>query len=342
MKLRDLVISILAVTSINSCTSYYYVVTDVERDLSVVRTVHMENEDYLSDFISKDVWSGPEDNPSFEVDFYDQVSLMKKKYRSRAEDISRLSFQPDHSQVGNPLFTPMENVSIRFRWFYTYYDYQARFKSLNDMLPLDLDGYITQEQRKLFFRGGDPPQGWNGLEMYYVLDDLTKRFAQWYSDAVFYTLRDIMRPYCTRMQADMLDGCKDDFIRDMDRDMLLVMEPDSFVERLEEIYPDAGFDRVYSANQQSLKDEYEKASRLMSYFGYSFVYSIDMPGRYYDGNALNFIGENPSWKVDAFRLLDGDLVLEAVYRKMNVWAFMLTFALIILVLQIFAKVFSRI
>ena len=341
MRLREIFVAILAVVFVNSCSSYYYVATDVEPDLSVERTVYMENEDYLSDFISTEVWAGSDVASPFEVDFYDQVGTMKRMYSSNADGIGGLSFQMDRYQKDNPLFTPVETLSKRFRWFYTYYDYRAEFKSLKEILPLALDEYITPEQRELFFRGENPPQGWNGLEMYYLLDDVNRKFAQWYSDAVFYTLCDIIKPYCTKVQTAVVEGCKAEFMKDIDRDLVFVMEPDTFVERLAELYPQAGFEDVYRTNEQALKESYKESSKLISYFGYSFVYSVGLPGKYFEGNAVDFIDANPSWKVDAFRLVDGDLVLEAVSRKVNVWAFVLTFALIILLLQVFAKVFSK-
>ena len=341
MRLRGIFAAMLAVMFVNSCTSYYYVTTDVREDLSVERSVYMENEDYLSDFISTEAWVGSDVASPFEVDFYDQVGKMMKRYQAKADNIEGISFQPDQYQKGNPLFIPAETLSKRFRWFYTYYDYRAEFKSLKDMLPLSLDGYITPQQRELFFVGDNPPQGWNGLEMYYLLDDVNKKFAEWYSDAVFYTLSDILEPYCTQAQARMLEGCKPVFMNGIDRDLVFVMEPDTFVERLAELYPEAKFEDVYRINEQSLKEAYTEASKLISYFSYSFIYSINLPGRYYEGNAVDFIDGSPSWKVDAFRLVDGDLILEAVSRKINVWAFVLTFALIILLLQIFAKVFSK-
>lgn len=343
MKLSEILLSVLAVMFVNSCSSYYYVVTDVGKDLSVDRMVYAEASDSRSSsgFISPEIWAESSVDESFEVDFYDRICEMGMVYRTGAERISDLSFQPDKDNKGNPLFSPVETLDKRFRWFYTYYDYSARFKSLKDMLPLALDGYITPEQRTLFFKGQEPPQGWNGIEMYYLLDDVNSKFAEWYSDAVFLALQNMVRPYCSEDQTMILDECRDDFMKDMDKTVVFIMEPDDFVARLVEIYPDAGFDKVYDDNAGSLKSAYEKEAVLISYFGYSFIFTMDMPGKYYEGNAVDFIDGNPSWKVDAFRVIDEDLVLEAVSRKLNVWAFVLTFALIILLLQVFAKVFAR-
>lgn len=343
MKLSEILVSALAVIIVNSCSSYYYVVTDVGKDLSVDRMVYVETSDGRSSagFISPEVWSESAMDDPFEVDFYDRMCLMGKVYRAESDKISGLSFQPDQDHNGNPLFSPTETLDKKFRWFYTYYGYTARFKSLKDMLPLSLDGYITPAQRTLFFNGQEPPQGWNGIEMYYLLDDVNSKFAEWYSDAVFLALQNMVRPYCSETQTELLNNCRDDFMTDLDRTEVFIMEPDDFVARLVEIYPDTGFDKVYDDNAGSLKSVYEKEAVLISYFGYSFIYTMEMPGKYYEGNAVDFIVGNPSWKVDAFRLIDEDLVLEAVSRKLNVWAFVLTFALIILLLQIFAKVFAR-
>ena len=147
--------------------------------------------------------------------------------------------------------------------------------------------------------------------------------------------------YLDRDGKKVIGGIADEFMKDMDRTLIFAMEPDDFVERLSEVHPDAGFDEVLGNNRDAVDSLYQKESELISYFGYSFVFNTRMPGRYYDGNAVDFIDGNPSWKVDAFRLMEDDLVLEAVTRKLNVWVFVLTFVLIILLLQLFAKVFAR-
>ena len=125
------------------------------------------------------------------------------------------------------------------------------------------------------------------------------------------------------------------------REMVFVMTPEEFEAKLVEIAPQAGFGEIFSSNTEDITEKYEKASDMISYFNYSFIYAVDMPGNYYDGNAVVFTEGQPTWKVDAFRLLDGDMVLEATFRKMNIWIFVLTFAVIAVLLQLFAKLFSK-
>lgn len=343
MKLNEMLIASLLLMTVNSCSSYYYVVTDVRKNLSAERTVYLETSDMASEsgFVSGDIWTASAEDTPLEVDFYDRTVTMGKSCRASSDSVGTLLFSSVEGQEDNPLLHPSETVSKRFRWFHTYYDYRAVFRGLDTILPLSVDEYLTPQQRKLFFNGENPPRGWNGVEMYYLLDDLNRKFVTWYSDAVFLVHRDLLKKYCNDSQRVILDECKDDFMKGMDLDIVFVMEPDDFATRLAEIRPEAGFGDVYLANATALAEEYEEATRLLSCFEYSFIHSVKLPGRYYEGNAADFIDGMPSWKVDAFRLMDGDLVLEAVSRRVNVWAFLLTFALIALLLQSFAKVFAR-
>lgn len=344
MKSSQILLSILLMALLNSCVSYYYVVTDVDKNLSVCREVYANSSEGSPadmSFMPADRWSRAEYVDPFKVDFHYEVIDLNEKSRAEAEDISSIAFSPDSSQLMNPLFSPLERLDKRFRWFYTYYDYSTRFGSVAPMLPLPFEGYVTPEQASLFLRGQDPPEGWNGLEMYVLLDDVNRCFFTWYADAVFFTMCDLFDPYCSKSQNAFLDACKPAFADGIDEESIIIMEPDDFAARLDAIAPDAGFGEVYARNAEALADEYADRSELVSYFNYSFLYRISLPGRYFEGNAVDFIDGDPVWRVDAFRLMGGELVLEATSRTLNVWAFVLTFALVLLFLQVFAKLFSK-
>ena len=77
--------------------------------------------------------------------------------------------------------------------------------------------------------------------------------------------------------------------------------------------------------------------QVMDFFETAFVYSVDMPGRYFKGNAVDFIDGNPMWKVDAYRLMNGEVALAATTRKANVLIFILTFAAIAALLLLFSR-----
>lgn len=341
MKTVRLLVVILLMIILNSCTTYYYVYTDVSKDLDVDRSVLASSADGSSvdfPFETAGVWSVSKLPEAVETDFYDTKEKMTHKaFRSgKIEDVALMREAGD-----NPLLSPSESLDKRFRWFYTYYDYSAEFKGLKDRLPLPLEGYITEEQLELFFRGANPPEGWNGVEMYCLLDDINQNFAKWHSDATYYVMCDIFEPYCTKQQVIALDTLKNRFMEGIEREVMFAMKPDEFEDRLAAVLPDSGFGRIYEDNSEAIDKAYEEATEIIGCFETAFMYTVDLPGRYVAGNAVDFLDDCPTWKVDAYRLMLGDLKLSATSRQVNVWAFLLTFAAIVLLLQIFAKVFAR-
>ena len=326
MKAVFYIVSLLSVIVVNSCTTYYYVVSNFSDDLTVDRSVHVADDDAGSE-------------SCMVVDFYETSEKMKLHTSMHGESIDAVSMK--NLTAVDPLLCPYESLDRRFRWFYTYYDYRAVFKSIMGMLPLSFDGYMTEDQLKLLLIGSDTPEGWNGVEMYYLLDDIAQRFARWLSDATYFAMCDIFEPFCTKEQIMILDTSKEKFIESTGREALFAMKPDEFDDRLSYVAPGAGFGRIYEQNSEVIDQAYEKKTEIIDCFEASFVFSAEMPGRYIDGNAVSFIGGNPSWKVDAYRLMYDDFVMEATSRKVNIWAFIVTFAAISVMLQIFAKVFSR-
>lgn len=341
MKTVYMLVAILLMTIINSCTTYYYVRTDVAKNLDVKRSVYASSADGSSvdfPFVVSGHWSISKLPEAYEVDFYDTEVKMTHEASSsgRVGDVS-LAGKNDL----NPLLRPSENLGKRFRWFYTYYDYSAEFEGLKDMLPLPFEGYLTDDQLELFFRGTDPPEGWNGVEMYCLLDDISQNFAKWHSDAIYYVMCDIFKPYCAKQQIVALDTLKYRFMEGKEREIMFAMKPDEFEDRLATLLPDSGFGNIYEDNSEAIDQAYEKETEIIGCFETAFMYMVNLPGKYMAGNAVDFLEDCPVWKVDAYRLMSGDLKLIATSRQVNVWAFLVAFAAIALLLQVFAKVFAR-
>ena len=341
MKTVYLLVAILLMIIVNSCTTYYYVYTDVAKNLDVKRSVYASSADGSSvdfPFVISGRWSISKLPEAYEVDFCDAVVKMTHEASSsgRVGDVSLAG-----KDGLNPLLKPSENLDKRFRWFYTYYDYSAEFEGLKDRLPLPFEGYLTDEQLELFFRGTNPPEGWNGVEMYCLLDDINQNFAKWHSDATYYVMCGIFKPYCTKQQIVVLYTLKYRFMEGMERDIMFAMKPDEFEDRLAAVLPESGFGNIYEDNSEAIDQAYEKETEIIGCFETAFMYTVNLPGRYVAGNAVDSLGSSPTWKVDAYRLMAGDLKLIATSRQVNLWAFLVTFAAIALLLQVFAKVFAK-
>lgn len=341
MKTVYRLVVILLMAIINSCTTCYYVRTDVAKNLDVKRSVYASSADGSSvdfPFVISGRWSISKLPEPYEIDFYDTKVKMTHEASSsgRIEDVSLAG-----KDGLNPLLRPSENLDKRFRWFYTYYDYNAEFKGLKDRLPIPFDGYFTDAQLELFFRGTDPPEGWNGVEMYCLLDDINLNFARWHSDATYYVMCGIFKPYCTKQQIVALDTLKYRFMEGKEREIMFAMKPDEFEDRLAAVLPESGFGNIYEDNADAIDQAYEKETEIIGCFETAFMYMVNLPGKYMAGNAVDFLEDCPVWKVDAYRLMSGDLKLIATSRQVNVWAFLVTFAAIALLLQVFAKVFAK-
>ena len=341
MKTVYLLVAILLMIIVNSCTTYYYVYTDVAKNLDVKRSVYASSADGSSvdfPFVISGRWSISKLPEAYEVDFCDAVVKMTHEASSsgRVGDVSLAG-----KDGLNPLLKPSENLDKRFRWFYTYYDYSAEFEGLKDRLPLPFEGYLTDEQLELFFRGANPPEGWNGVEMYCLLDDINQNFAKWHSDATYYVMCGIFKPYCTKQQIVALYTLKYRFMEGMERENMFAMKPDEFEDRLATLLPESGFGNIYEDNSEAIDQAYEKETEIIGCFETAFMYTVNLPGRYVAGNAVDSLGSSPTWKVDAYRLMAGDLKLIATSRQVNLWAFLVTFAAIALLLQVFAKVFAK-
>ena len=341
MKTVNLLNVVLLVVFVSSCTSYYYVCTDVSDNLDVERRIYAYSSDGTSadfPFETAGKWTVSQVEKPFEVDFYD----VQEKMTHVAERVGRIEDVSLTVAGGsNPLLRPSESLGRRFRWFYTYYDYVAVFEGLDEMLPLPLEGYLTDQQQEVFFRGGTPPEGWNGVEMYYLLDSVNQSFSKWYSDAVYFVMCDIFGPYCTAQQKTALDTLKGRFMDGVGNEVMFAMKPEEFEDRLAAVLPDSGFGSIYEQNREAIDQAYEKESEVIDCFDTAFIYSVNMPGKCMAGNAVDLVGGCPAWKIDSYRLMCGDLKLIVTSRKANLWAFLITFAAIAAFLQAFAKVFTR-
>ena len=76
---------------------------------------------------------------------------------------------------------------------------------------------------------------------------------------------------------------------------------------------------------------FEEKGQIAEIFGYAVQFELSMPGRVLSTNAALQKAGSLVWKVDAFRLLDGDYTLTVKSRTVNYWAFGVTLLLVLLI-----------
>lgn len=328
----------IAAITLASCSTYSYMTTEIYPDLSAGRKVYANADSaFLSGngtaspffFRTDTAWRVSPAEPSFEMDFYDSRETMNVYAERRFTNLSGSGFIPkDGKDSGNPVLNPRESAEKHFRWFYTLYEYSATYSKI-DSLPIPLDDALSQEQQEFFFRGKGIPKGWNGIELYYALNDINTLFNQWYRKStmkvsydILYSLSDSlmrtsMAEVSEKIANDMLSNGKEEDIT-----------PGRLGHSLDTLLNTGYFSRLYRDNAPDADAKYKEKEDIIRYFSVSILSELKLPGKIIKTDAPVIKDGKPQWKIDSYRLLYGDLTLNAVSRKANIWAFIATFILV--------------
>lgn len=326
-----------------SCETPFYIHTQVTPDLSLHRDIYTDSAFFKTSgdpdkALPRPVFCGQgradtfcaEYPPQgFMIDFYGEPTHMMIRYRTDYN----ASFWPsnrilvDSTQMENPLLQPEENMQKHFRWFFTYYEYTATIKAFEN-LPVPLSSYLSPEEQAVFFGNSPLPQGWNGKESYEYLESINNKFVQWYNRSLFETNYDILYSLADAELRETMQAHKKRMYQQTDPSELgLFDELPDYCQQWDEslgkplLYP------LYQQHQAEADSLQKTKTRILSYFSYTFVYRTDLPGKLVSTNALRLEEGNPVWKADGFRLLASDIQMQAVSRKTNIWAFVLSIAL---------------
>lgn len=334
--IRTMLAAALAATLATSCVTYHYMTTEIHPDLTADRTVYAkadsaflagDMEDSPFFFRTAPQWSTGIVGQPFPVDFYDEIQTMDAYATAHLGSLSECrmtAVEPD--MEGCPVLSPEESVDRHFRWFFTKYDYKATYRQISD-LPVPLSEYLDEQQQHFFFRGGEMPRGWNGIEAYSLLDEMNTNFIDWYRRCTYKVSYDIIHSLCDSGMKTLMEqhaekcyssdlGKKDDIY------------PETLCKSLDTAASTDGFSRLYSEHREKIEASYREKEKVTEYFCFSILSEVKMPGKIVKTNADASGNGTTQWKIDCFRLLYGDLTLEATSRKANVWAFAMTFLIL--------------
>lgn len=329
----------LAVTLLSSCSICRYdMTTTVHEDLSVDRRICAEAD---SSFLAGDKTSSPFEfaltepwavktlDIPYNADFNGETARMNVLAERRFAPGERLCVGlATGDQEGNPLLSPDESVRKSFRWFVTRYEYRAVYRAVRDF-PVPLDSCMTRDGQRLFLMGEDSPAGWSGLELYARLDELNSAFVKWTDANVFDVNMMLISRYLPEKQLRLLDLEREKLFGHVrnDESGLLGMNPREFCRRADEYFVDEPFmSEIYGRYSAEIDSLYAEREKILDYFLLTFVHEVDLPGRIVSTSAPQ-IGENGAarWKVDCCRLLYDDMEVVAESVKVNVWAVIVTF-----------------
>lgn len=246
-------------------------------------------------------------------------------------------YQPEQLWMSN-LSSPEIKLEKKFRFFYTYYEYSCSFHEIMEKGPVPILDYLSEDEQALYFLGDSKLfQGLNGMEINELVDEVESKFIKWYSlsayEISFQTLMDFI----------INDESKNDKILDAQK-ILKNLHITSFKNELYDSYAPKlrqdefsmskiataiddmnkveVFSKIYKTNEVKLDKILDDKTKCIDLFQYIINYKLEMPGKVLSTNAIKEYEDGILyWRVDAFKILNSNYVLEAESRSVNIWAF---------------------
>lgn len=343
---------VLIVVSLTSCGNYYRMTSRIHKDGSMYREVFALGD---SAFMAGDMshspfffsidsgWKLTRLDSTVSFNFWgEQLNLNTKVSRTLSQVGAPCFETMQGKEYMKPLVMPQETLKKHFRWFYTYYTYKAVYEELPDKGPVPLDRYMTKEEQQIWFKGDKQAcAGLNGMELNSRLDDIQSSFWQWYNRSQFEFCCETINEFVSLQKEkeqfiDTLNACKEAVYKKYFTDKHSEMEDislEAVCKRFDEQAKTAFFMALYRDNKAKMEAEIEERTKVVQLFDYTIWFEVSMPGNVLAINESGIQQKDDAivWKVNAFRLLSGEYVLQAESRTVNYWAFAISILLAILV-----------
>ena len=263
----------------------------------------------------------------------------KRHFKSVAEMSDSLT------KVVNHLFKATASLDKHFKWFYTDYVYTETYTLTNiqQLFPIPLDRFVSADTASYWFTGQpNLAADLTGSEQKELLDGIESQISQWMNANTFdyiYTYiahvfwKDIKNPPVTNGQ--FLANKDSLLMSPAVANMKIFDEPEQVAKILKDYYHTDAFEPLFSEDRhwdRILDHQYMSLKYLM---WMKPQLNLVMPGRVIDGGMGKVDGNVISYRFSGERLLPHDYVISATSRVTHVWAYILTFLVIIVAIGSF-------
>lgn len=348
MKIVKVLIAVIVVSFMASCSSYFRMVTTIDRSGKASREIYTKGD---SAFMAGDIDHNPylfDLGPDWELIRFDSISSYnfwgKEKeinvlIKKESPSIGSFSMETGFDERVKSLVAPEETLIKKYRFFYTNYTLTVIYRELDYNMPVAIDKYLSEEERKLWSQGNfSSYEVMNGMELKNRLDDIENKFMDWFSRN------------CFEISLNNIGKWLDEEISDVDKEQIysilikkyqdIYIDPEAVCKALDDFYKSDHFTEIYRVNKKLIDESFEEALSMVK--DNVISYELLLPGKVITTNAPIVTTNSLIWKVDGMRILFDDYTLTAEYRVMNVWSvvaavFILIMAIISMILLLKRK-----
>ena len=323
------ILAAIAALMVTSCDKNVTMVTEINRDGTCARQVSTGDDCLLDD----ESWE--------EVAAQDTADQKMITLRRSFSSVEEMAANPILSVCGEPVRSEA-SLQKRFKWFYTDYTFTETFAGWGDHFDIPITKYLSQDEASFMWTGyPNLTEGMTGIDMIDKLDEIQERLEYWeyaivfncYCKLITNHYEDIVNPPVNR---EVFISLRDSIV-----DYGVKNGYDEFSEiriLLKDYFKSDAFNVFYSSKKNDdVKDEYD--SEFESYFGpvseiivLKAPYCLKMPGRVTDAGRGTLADGVIQYRFEGGFLVPGDYTITASSRVVNVWAFILSAAVIILAL----------
>ena len=318
---------VLIMFSLSGCLEIFFK-TEIHPNGNIDKAIILEGdstsiqESYIP-AVSDDSWDA-----EWEVIEEDKHRLTLRKSFSNIDDFN-MSMNPDDSL---PKIRIMADLRKKFRWFFSYIEYQETLLPNNPFTRLDWEEFLTADEIDLIAmdeeeRKADPRfavKFWSETESQFERYLFRSGYEEFYQDF----MAAVKKTGDPRLTAEDL-AIKKEVIYDSLFSKGNIEGTDNFLEHFYAVLDSSGVDAVITGNPEFVDFFDMKIDFFNECLDDNYYFSIKMPGLLTDTNSEQIEGPTLSWEIDFFDFYFRGLEMKAESRVINTWAFVLAGAIVL-------------
>lgn len=256
---------------------------------------------------------------------------VKKNYKS-VEAMSAEIYRVERSHlIKAEGIKASSKLEKRFKWFYSDYTFTETFAYEDSTLfPIPLSQFLSADTVSYWFTGQpDLTRNLSGAEQKEMLDRIEKKVSQWSNANWFYEVCNVILENYDKVENPPVGKERFAGIRDS-----LVMLP-CVLNASEDDFQagdiNAQLEKLFQSDAYTqFLQSYEGGLGQYGPLSFGTNYDLVMPGHVLDAGMGQYDGEVIHYRLGGERMIPGDYTITATSRVTNVWAFVVTFLVIVL------------